>query len=466
MTTNRNETSSDHMFRVFPESFFSVLSGGNRELFELALTALYKKTSYGTSYSMTFEDACAVVEEAISDRSFSIEEDEEETEESFSSDHDKALYVLRKLRLRGWINEEIGENYQRLIQFEDYATELLQTILRMSANEEQEYSGYIYTIYQLLKSVDMINGDLALERTVSNTEDLFRQLASLNTNIKKYIQRLLDEENRDNLQALMEMLLEEYQKGVVDRAYYNLTTRDHPEKFREYILEKIALIRSDQMLMDAMARSRSERKASSYEESYNRLLNQLDYVETSFSTISGLMKEIDRKNHKYVTSALARITFLLEAHEDLEGKINRILKALIHGELDPAGLFQLYQTSYLDSESLYTMKQKRLRVKQSFAEEQAIDARALNEFRELLAMEQRFSRSGVEHFILELLKDKPKIKASELDLTDLETFTYVILGYLYGHDEDCRIEIEESDEAVTAKGYKFRDFLFRRRADG
>ena len=257
MTTNRNETSSDHMFRVFPESFFSVLSGGNRELFELALTALYKKTSYGTSYSMTFEDACAVVEEAISDRSFSIEEDEEETGESLSSDHDKALYVLRKLRLRGWINEEIGENYQRLIQFEDYATELLQTILRMSANEEQEYSGYIYTIYQLLKSVDMINGDLALERTVSNTEDLFRQLASLNTNIKKYIQRLLDEENRDNLQALMEMLLEEYQKGVVDRAYYNLTTRDHPEKFREYILEKIALIRSDQMLMDAMARSRS-----------------------------------------------------------------------------------------------------------------------------------------------------------------------------------------------------------------
>ena len=452
------------MFRVFPDSFFSVLSGGNREIFELALSALYQKTSFGTSYSMTFEDACAVVEEAISEGSFTMEEGEEG--ESFSSDHDKALYVLRKLRTRGWINEEIGENYQRLIQFEDYATELLQTILRLSAQEEQEYSGYIYTIYQLLKSVDRINGDLALERAVSNTEDLFRQLASLNTNIKKYIQRLLDAEYRDNLPALMGMLLEDYQKGVVDRAYYNLTTRDHPEKFREYILEKIALIRSDEMLMDAMARSRSERKASSYEESYNRLVSQLDYVETSFSTISGLMKEIDRKNHKYVTSALARITFLLEAHEDLEGKINRILKALIRGELDPGSLFQLYRSSYLDSESLYTMKQKRLRVKQSFAEETEIDAAVLNEFRELLATEQRFSRSGVEHFFLGKLSDKPKIKASEMDLSDPETFTFVILGYLYGHDPDCRIEIEETQESVSAKGVRFRDFLIRRRADG
>ncbi|MBQ7993231.1 MAG: hypothetical protein IJ252_09380 [Solobacterium sp.] len=456
-----SETKQKNIFSSFPASFFNVLTGMNRELIQRSLSVLYERTSYGTSYTLTFDEACLLIEDILDNESFEVDSGEEK----LTSNHERALFILRRLRSCEWITEEIGENYQRYLHFQDYAIEILQAVRKISSDESEEYSGYIFTIYQLLRSIDPINGDLALERCASNTEDLFRQLASLNTNIKKYIQLLMKDENKENLHALMEMLLEDYQSRIVDRAYYNLTTKDNPEKFREFILNRISVIRNDDMLVENMTRQKMERKGTGYDEAYRKIMDQLEYVESCFSTIGDLMDEINRKNNKYVSSALARITFLLEAHEDLEGKINRILKALMKGTLEPAALFQLYKTSYLDEESLYTMKRKRLRVKQSYAEEIEFDENALREFEELLAMEQRFSRQSVEAHMLELLKDRKQIDAGTMDLSDFEGFTFLVLGYLYGHDENSQIEIEDLDETVIKDGYRFRDFAVRRRAD-
>ena len=456
---HQNQT---NVFSAFPPMFFNVLTGMNRELIEMALSALYARTSYGTSYSLTYEDACVLIEDILESNSFEVDSGDEK----LNDNHDRALFVLRRLKACGWTSEEIGENYQKFIHFNDYAVEILQAVRKISSGESEEYSGYIYTIYQLLKSADPVNGDLALERAASNTEDLFRQLASLNTNIGNYYQALFKTENRENLQALMGMLLDEYQSKIVDRAYYNLTTKDNPEKFREYILTRTAMIRDDEIMMDLMARQKMERKGGSYEEAYQILTDQIDYVEESFSSIHDLMNEIDRKNHRYVTSALAKITFLLEAHEDLEGKINRILKALMKGSLAPDELFQLYKTAYFDDESLYTMKRRRMRVKQSFIEETEIDENATRDFEELLAMEQKFSRQSVQAHMLKLLDGKQEVRAATMDLSDFESLTFLVLGYLYGHDENSEIEITDTDEPVSVNGYRFKDFKIRRKQDG
>ena len=455
------EKKKQNIFSSFPPSFFSVLAGKNRELYQRSISALYEKTSYGTSYTLTYDDACLAVEDILDSDVYENENDDEKP----VSSHERAIRFLRKLKEDEWITEEIGENYQRFLHFRDYAVEFMQMARKMSSGETEEYSGYIFAIYQMLRGIDPLNGDLALERCAANTEDLFRQLASLNTNIKNYIQLLLKDENKDNLHALMDMLLEDYQTKVIDRAYYNLTTRDNPEKFREYILNRISLIRDDDALVDSMIRQKMERKGLSYEEADRKIEEQLDYIESCFSTIHELMDEIDRKNHKYITSALARITFLLEAHEDLEGKINRILKALMSGKLASDSLFRLYKTASLDSDSLYTIKRKRLKVRESFAEELTIDEDVIREFEELLALEQKFSRTSVELHMLGLLEGKKEVKAGDLDLSSFEEFTFLVLGYLYGHDEKSGIEIEDTDNTVVASGYRFKDFIIRRRAD-
>ena len=115
------QKSDSNIFQSFPPAFFNALTGMNRELIETALTALYERTSYGTSYTLTFEDACLIIEDILAEHEYEMDEGEE----SLNNDHDRALFVLRRLRSCGWINDEIGENYQRFVHFEDYAVELL-----------------------------------------------------------------------------------------------------------------------------------------------------------------------------------------------------------------------------------------------------------------------------------------------------------------------------------------------------
>jgi len=454
---------SNYFSRV-PENLFNALTGVNRQLMGASLTLLYENVRFGTSYTLTAEDAQDAIEEMIEQYHFRAESEEED----LSDAHQTAMFVLRRLRACGWIEEEIGEDYQRLIHFEDYAAELMQTMRRISTDETDEYSGYIFTVYQLLTAIrrEPGNGDVYLERAAAVTEDLFRQLAALNTSIKKYIQRLLDEKNRNDLPALMTMLLDEYQAGVVDRAYYNLTTKDHPDKYQRYILHAITDIEEDAGLMDMMTRQNMERKGIGYEESIERLQDELDRIRTSFEGIPELMEEIDRKNRRYVSSALARITFLMEAHDDLEGKINRILKEMIKGNVGPEEIIRVCRIAYADSDSLYTPKKKRMRVKVSYVEEMSHDDAAIAEFAALLAEETKFSRAAVEEYFLELLKDKKEIRASQMRPENFENFTYMILGYLYGSDETGKLQIENLEESVHAGGYRFRDFIIREKQDG
>ena len=81
------------------------------------------------------------------------------------------------------------------------------------------YLGNHLNPHHFLKS-----GDLVFETGYENTKELANKLKNLNSNIKKYIQNLLEEGIKDDLEALLKSLLQDYQAKIVDRAYYNLTT--------------------------------------------------------------------------------------------------------------------------------------------------------------------------------------------------------------------------------------------------
>ena len=342
----------------------------------------------------------------------------------------------------------------------------MQTLTRLSQPRSEEYSGYIYTIYQLLRSFEEKNGDVSIEQIYTNTNELFRRLAALNTNIKKYIQRLLDKKNRDDLIVLMNMLLDEYQNRIVDRAYYNLTTRDHPDKYRSRIIELTEKIANNEILMDSLARQMMVRKEISYDEALSTLDQQLSRIIEAFENISEIMEEIDRKHNRYVTSALARITFLLEVHDDIEGKINRVLRGIIDGSISYENVFRLSKALYLDEGSLYTPKKHHVKLKQNSLEIIENDESALKEFEELLKMDMRYSRQSIEETILERMGDLHYLEASEYCIQSFEDYVVLVLGYLYGSNQGSKIEIEDKDEVVKNGKFTYRNFVIRRRNHG
>lgn len=450
---------NNNFFSVLPDNFFNIFNGSYRVPAAECLTLLYQKTSGGLSFSMDKETAVFLFEEYFE----STHQDIEDENSNHLNVHDSALYLLRRLRDCGWIEEELGENYQYFIHLQDFSVEIIKTLSLLGKESSIEYSGYIYIINETLRRFKIDRGAATLEQIYINTEELFRKLASLNTNIKKYIQKLLDDKTRNDLLALMNQLLDEFQTKIVDRAYYNLSTKDHPEKYKRFILEKVFELYNNDEVIDEIVRQYMDLKGISYTEALELTDSQFTYIIDSFESISDVMDEIDRKHAKYVNSAISRIKYLLDVHEDIEGKINRIIKAVAKDKVDTAVLFNITSTTNINDDSLYNARKPQQKMKNKSIEEIEFNYELIDRYKEKHKYDQRFSKKGINKYVNELLDGSTMKKASEIQIDKPEDFTYLILIYMYGYSRNVDFKIEELDRKVNVKGYTFKDFIIRRR---
>ena len=99
-----------------------------------------------------------------------------------------------------------------------------------------------------------------------------------------------------------------------------------------------------------------ERKGIEHDQAYDLLMNQKEYIMQSFEHIEDIMQEIDSKNNKFIESAIHRITFLLNNQNDIEGKINNIIKSISSGN-DIKDLGNIYINQMINRDSLYVPRQ-------------------------------------------------------------------------------------------------------------
>ena len=79
------------------------------------------------------------------------------------------------------------------------------------------------------------------------------RLRGLNSSIKKYLTRLLNEDSED-AEKLLKTLLYDYQDNIINKAFSNLKLSDNPSKYKNQILAKLNELRSkegmDQLVLN------------------------------------------------------------------------------------------------------------------------------------------------------------------------------------------------------------------------
>ena len=332
-------------------------------------------------------------------------------------------------------------------------------------NDNSEYSGLIYNIYMSFNSFDVNRGDLVFETAYENTKELATKLKNLNSNIKKYIQNLLNEGIKDDLEALLNSLLQDYQTKIVDRAYYNLTTYDNPSKYRQKIINKIEEIIEDEHYFDLIVRNIMERKDIGYKEAMKLLMMQKDYIVDSFEHIEDIMQEIDSKNNKFIESAINRITFLLNNQNDIEGRINNIIKSLIFNE-EAMELGNIYLNSFISKDSLYVPRNFSKPLEINLISEAKIDKSLKNEKIESLISKQKYSHKFIEEKVLKLLKTNGPFFLSSLPINNNDDLATLVLIFMYGYTYNTKYEIEPLNEEVNVNNYRFKDFKVKEKLNG
>ena len=450
-----------NIFDILPNNFFNVFIGENKRIISDCLYLVYSSFKSDLSFTCSREQVLLIFQDYFENHVTDLQSDEQ-----LDNSRDKALYILKRLRECGWVNEETGENYEIFITFEDYSIKVLENLFSLDmTNDNSEYSGLIYNIYMSFNSFDVNRGDLVFETAYENTKELATKLKNLNSNIKKYIQNLLNEGIKDDLEALLNSLLQDYQTKIVDRAYYNLTTYDNPSKYRQKIINKIEEIIEDEHYFDLIVRNIMERKDIGYKEAMQLLMMQKDYIVDSFEHIEDIMQEIDSKNNKFIESAINRITFLLNNQNDIEGRINNIIKSLIFNE-EAMELGNIYLNSFISKDSLYVPRNFSKPLEINLISEAKIDKSLKNEKIESLISKQKYSHKFIEEKVLKLLKTNCPFFGSSLPINNNDDLATLILIFMYGYTYNTKYEIEPLNEEVNVNNYRFKDFKVKEKLNG
>ena len=459
-----------NVFDAIDYKFFQVFSGENRRIHAeiIMVVSDFFKRHNNTSF-VEKEDLVSHLTDYINQRDFDKVLDDEGNDISTSSAREKALNKLNLFKRNGWLIEEKVENYVDIIQFDDNALILLKALEDISSNSApKEYTGYIYVIDNLLRYFDYNQGISIIEQVYDNTETLMNRLRGLNSSIKKYLTKLLNEDNED-AEKLLKTLLSDYQENVINKAFSNLKLSDNPSKYKNQILSRLNELRSKEGMEKLIANFRKTKSSKDSDEVIEeQLIYQIDYIYDNIEFLQQTILMIDVKNAKYVKSSTSKLSFILSENFDVEGKIESILKLMKHHKNDElySNAFGLYKMGIVDSQSLYKPRTYRSLVSETSLESiTEIDQDYVDKIRLNLFKDNRFSTKTINDYVKNILLMRNKVKASELDFQNNEDLTRLILIQLYAHHEHMCYETVSVDDVVISNNIEYNDFWIMKRGE-
>lgn len=460
----------ENLFDVINNRMFSVFSSKDKRANYDLLSTIYDIFTKDERKQTVFkEDLLDKLTAYIKGRDFDEFDDDEGTNIASKSSRDKAAAKLRQFKKCGWVEEDNSEGFDIVVSLTDTAIALLETFKTMISKRERplEYTGYFYIIYEALRNFEYSKSKALIEQVVKNTTELFNSLQGLHSEIKLYISKLVKRKDLTPHDVL-DLLLNKYQDQVILTVFNNLKGRDNPSKYTSEILSKLKSIRYDHLddvvTNYALTANIKDLTAEIYEELEKNLKDDLDTVILRFESVNDFISVIDRKNRKFHSSALATLNFLMNNRNDIEGQVDKALKALksVDAE-DYSEIIDIHTCRNIDEHSLYSRafnKEKKTQLPTKIPE--ILEDEVAANFDAIFG-EDEFSKSKINEFVLCLFGNKERIAINEIPIKSEEDFLKLVLIQIYSQYEEMIYQIKYYEDIELIFGYSMQSFDIIRR---
>lgn len=454
-----------HLFDTIHPNFFSVLSSPNKKTYIDCIFIIYHtidtvEDAFQGDREIIIQRLIDYFDEQPQDEFLDVEDDEQAR-----TSRQKAVHVINVLKKNGWLGEEELGDYRTSLNLFDYSIQLIDMLENISLNRQSEYTGEIFTVYSLLSSFTMDEGIGVLEQAYQKTNDILRKLKSLKANIYRYYFDITKKHNRNDLQNLLEKLLVEYKQNFFDSAYYNLKTTDSLPRYKRSIMESINRIQNDEILMDQLAyKVQSIKRIDDYNEAFHYIEDRLRYITDSFQALEHLILAIDRKNEQYISAAAAKILFLTNQSDDIEGIFNRLFRIILtQKDVNYNSFFHLSQLRNLDTGSLYN--QRRMRIEPTPEEITFDDDLISEEYRrekiKALLKNNIYGKKEINEYAKSLLNGEKMIEAAHVPMETQEDYVKLILIFLYSKSVGMHYDVELLGKPCTNNFVTFQNFRIK-----
>ena len=226
------------LFDKIPERFFSVLTSSKTPLYIQALFVI--KKAFDSELFIKNDELVSMLidqmETSFQDADFTEEENENQGFIIDTGVSGKIRLLLRRLKVTGWIDTRMAkDSFDEEVFLPDYAIKTIDLLLDLSTDRVKEYNSYVYTTYAALDKAKETPEYLyqALRTADQNTHNLVEELKSLYNNIVRYFNRMLVQ---NDVNELLAQHFEAYKSKILDNIYYPLKTIDSVPRFKNTII--------------------------------------------------------------------------------------------------------------------------------------------------------------------------------------------------------------------------------------
>ena len=466
-----------NIFEIVNDKFFNPLTNPNKRLYYDLLSLINEKMNDEMKQFPRDELISWIVDYL---ENCPMEIVDNETNAVKTDDNKKiASDILRYFVICGWLLDENDTATMKTVyQMDSNAILLLNTMNEIVKNDSAplEYTSYVYSIYNALYNFQFDHSVDIVEQMEKNTRELVDRLRGLNGSIKKYLKKLLSNDNLSPREILNQFLVE-YQEKVIIKNFKNLKEKDNPAKYKTFIISKIEDL-FERQNFDKMVAVYINKKFSDKDTIENRQKAEifynkaLKYVEDQFESIEDYIDTLDKRNAKYVSTANARISFLINENTDIEGKIIELLKNINDSDdyLEDDTPFKLYDLGMIDEESLYQPRNNKKKVIAYLEniEQENIDEEEIARARQRMFKEEKFNCYNVNKFVIDKLGKRDKVEAKDIDIENFDDLIKLFLACLYSSNKivDYKITFfnkEDNDSIFTWQNKRMTNYMIERK---
>ncbi|HKL47755.1 MAG TPA: Wadjet anti-phage system protein JetA family protein [Candidatus Izemoplasmatales bacterium] len=458
------------VFNIIPSNFFGLLSGKNRQIYVNCLLELFRVYEQGSILGMNKDIAKQAIIDYLDINPLDEELEENDTSTEWTN-RDRANQILRRLEKLAWIDVDVNNNYEEILNFRDYSITIIEALKDIAndafyedfEDDGHEFRGYIYTSYTLLNN-DFGEYAMVLDQVYKNTLAFVREIRKLDSRLKYYIHTIVD---NSEIKDLINLLVN-YKTELMDKAYRRLKTSDNINKYRASIVKKLEAIQEDKFVMELLAKDHLVKSHNNHDVAMMKVNKKIDDIIDIYNSVSYIIDEIDNKNKVYVNTTIAKIKFLLSDDENVISKLSKILKFTAETIKDNRTkkalntiqpLFTLSSYNQVSKASLYTPRGIYKRIGNQCLED------SHNDFDQSLKdafykeFETHYSEDIIQKYLSEYFRRNDVIRASDIINDDMSDEAILRLLYIlvYAGDE-MNYYIQPLNQKINNPKFTIDDF--------
>ncbi len=462
-----------NLFDVIPSGFFNYLaSNSNHRIYADCLQVIYDEYDREISYRIPrnrIRDALAIY---LMENHVQLEDEKLSENRNYN---DMAGAVIRKLSSQdvGWLEEEADDmTYEKHIVMTEAGIRLAEFLAELKKPKKEEFSSYIYTIYNTLQNEDMWKNDPYIDVLLQvnrNARMLSKALKRLATFIRKIIERMV---NEGTFESLTENIIE-YCEGSFIKEYTRLTKQQNIHVYRGIIRKQLDRLQSDPEIFELLVIGSAMEDEISQQEAEEKVITLLQSTKRFLTyDYDRIMKDIKHKINIYLHVAVGRMRFIYNRGTDIRGSVENTIQYIIEEMQDIGmkddmpqymnGLFLLDRNEFIDMASLrYPRKQQQIR-KTTVTEIEEMTDEQIEEARQAQKKEayNPYSKEKMKAYVEQLIGDREFIDSAHIPIRSKNDILASLSAVAYSGENGYIVELEEG--YMETEQMLLRNFTIRK----